>query len=236
MDQPPVIALRGVTKVYSTGSTETRALADVDLEIRRGEYVAIAGPSGSGKTTLLSIIGLIDTPTAGEYLLHGTPAAALSSTARAHMRRHAIGFVFQPFNLIERLSIFENVELPLAYRGLPVSERRRRVRTTLERVGLAHRAESVPAQLSGGQQQRAAIARALVGEPAILLADEPAGQLDSKSGDAVMDLLTDLHRGGATLCVVTHDARHAARANRTVALFDGRCDGGRAATRPHRFD
>ena len=217
----PLIALRGVTKVFFADDVETRALADVDLEIQAGEYVSISGPSGCGKSTLLSIIGLLDTPTSGEYCLKNQPVARLSATERTRTRNREIGFIFQSFNLIGDLTIAENVELPLTYRRMPVADRRTRVQAALERVGLLHRARHLPAQLSGGQQQRVAVARALAGDPAILLADEPTGNLDSRNGEAVMDLLRDLHRGGATVCLVTHDARYASQAQRTIALFDG---------------
>jgi putative ABC transport system ATP-binding protein len=225
MDHQPLIALHGVTKVFLTDEVETRALANIDLEIHAGEYVSISGPSGCGKSTLLSIIGLLDTPSDGEYRLKGEPIAGLSFPARARVRNREIGFIFQNFNLIGDLSVFENVELPLTYRGTAGAERRKRVTDALERVGMAHRAKHLPGQLSGGQQQRVAVARALAGDPAILLADEPTGNLDSKNGEAVMELLGELHRGGATVCIVTHDHRYAAHAQRTIALFDGRAAG-----------
>jgi putative ABC transport system ATP-binding protein len=220
--EQPLIALRAVTKVFLTDDVETHALADIDLEIRAGEYVSISGPSGCGKSTLLSIIGLLDSPSGGEYELHGEPVGRLSPTMRARMRNREIGFIFQSFNLIGDLTVYENVELPLLYRGTGAAERRTRAIAALERVGLMHRASHLPAQLSGGQQQRVAVARALAGSPGILLADEPTGNLDSKHGEAVMTLLHDLHREGATICLVTHDARYAAHAHRTIALFDGR--------------
>jgi putative ABC transport system ATP-binding protein len=217
-----LIRLEGVTKVFFTDELETHALSGVNLEIRRGEYVSIAGPSGCGKSTLLSIIGLLDTPTSGTYLLHSRPVESLKPAERARIRNREIGFVFQAFNLIGDLTVEENVELPLTYRNMPPGERRRRVKDALERVGMSHRMKHFPAQLSGGQQQRVAVARALAGEPAVLLADEPTGNLDSKNGEAVMELLTDLHRGGATICMVTHDPRYADCAQRTLHLFDGR--------------
>ena len=216
-----MIRFENVTKVYYTDDVETHALQEIDLQIQRGEFVSIEGPSGCGKSTLLSILGLLDTPTSGEYFLDGDPVATLTPAQRARIRSRSIGFIFQAFNLINDLTIHENVELPLTYRSLPPAERAERVRDALERVGVAHRAKHYPTQLSGGQQQRVAIARALVGDPLILLADEPTGNLDSKNGEAVMELLRDLHRGGATICMVTHDQRFARYAQRTVLLFDG---------------
>mgnify|MGYP001321681120 CR=1 FL=1 len=218
----PLIKLEGVTKAFYTDEVETHALSGVHLEITRGEYVAIAGPSGCGKSTLLSILGLLDTPTAGTYTLNGHAVADLNLAQRARIRNREVGFIFQSFNLIGDLTVFENVELPLTYRGMAAAERKTRVTAALERVGMAHRAKHLPSQLSGGQQQRVAVARALVGEPAILLADEPTGNLDSRNGEAVMELLTELHRGGATICMVTHDSRFARSADTTVHLFDGR--------------
>ena len=218
----PLITLEGVTKVFFTDEVETHALAGVHLEIRKGEYVSIAGPSGCGKSTLLSILGLLDTPTEGTYVLNGSTVANLSLAERARIRNREVGFIFQSFNLIGDLTVFENVELPLTYRGMRASERKARVTAALERVGMAHRARHLPSQLSGGQQQRVAVARALVGDPAILLADEPTGNLDSRNGEAVMDLLKELHRTGATICMVTHDPRFARHAERTIHLFDGR--------------
>jgi putative ABC transport system ATP-binding protein len=218
----PVISLSGVTKVFFTNEIETHALAGVHLEIRSGEFVSIAGPSGCGKSTLLSILGLLDTPTEGSYLLNGQPAQALSLEARARLRNREIGFIFQSFNLIGDLTVFENVELPLTYRDMPAGERRRRVTEALERVGMAHRAKHLPSQLSGGQQQRVAVARALAGQPSVLLADEPTGNLDSRNGEAVMNLLAELHAGGSTIVMVTHDTRFARQARRTLQLFDGR--------------
>jgi putative ABC transport system ATP-binding protein len=217
-----LIHLEGIEKVYYTDEVETHALADVHLEIAEGEYVSIAGPSGSGKTTLLSILGLIDTPTGGEYTLAGEPVANLSTADRARVRNRQIGFIFQAFNLIGDLTVAENVELPLTYRGMTAEERKKRVQDALERVGMSHRANHYPSQLSGGQQQRVAVARAVAGDPAILLADEPTGNLDSQNSEAVMDLLRELHRGGATICMVTHDPRYARHADRLIDLFDGR--------------
>jgi putative ABC transport system ATP-binding protein len=218
----PLIRLEGVTKVFYTDEVETHALDNINIEILRGEYVSIAGPSGCGKSTLLSILGLLDTPTEGRYTLNGRTATELSLTERARVRNREVGFVFQSFNLIGDLTVFENVELPLTYRGMRPQERKARVAAALERVGMAHRAKHLPSQLSGGQQQRVAVARAVCGEPSILLADEPTGNLDSKNGEAVMELLGELHRGGATICMVTHDARYASHAGRTIHLFDGR--------------
>ena len=217
-----LIRLDGITKVFYTDEMETHALAEVHLEIREGEYVAIGGPSGCGKTTLLSILGLLDTPTGGRYTLAGQPVGSLSAADRARVRNRQIGFIFQAFNLIGDLTVYENVELPLTYRGMPSAERRERVQKALERVGMAHRTKHYPAQLSGGQQQRVAVARAVAGDPLILLADEPTGNLDSQNGEAVMGLLRELHEGGATICMVTHDPRFARHAERTVHLFDGR--------------
>jgi len=216
------IRLEGVTKVFYTDEVETHALSGVHLEIRQGEFVSIAGPSGCGKSTLLSILGLLDVPTGGTYLLDGKPVQALQLAQRARIRNHQIGFIFQSFNLIGDLTVFENVELPLTYRTEPVPDRRTLVQEALDKVGMGHRGKHFPAQLSGGQQQRVAVARALVGRPLILLADEPTGNLDSRNGEAVMELLRDLHRGGATICMVTHDPRFARYADRTVQLFDGR--------------
>ncbi len=218
----PVITLENVAKVFLTDEVETHALAGIDLEIRTGEYVAIAGPSGCGKSTLLSLLGLLDTPTSGSYTLNGRPVQALALAERARIRNREIGFIFQSFNLIGDLSVAENVELPLTYRGMPASERRTRLRSALEKVGMEHRAKHLPSQLSGGQQQRVAVARALAGEPAVLLADEPTGNLDSKNGEAVMELLRELHRCGSTIVMVTHDERFARHADRTVHMFDGR--------------
>jgi len=218
----PLIALAGIKKVFYTDEVETHALSDIQLEIRKGEYLAIAGPSGCGKTTLLSILGLLDTPTEGSYTLDGQPVSRLTASERARVRNRQIGFIFQAFNLIGDLTVYENVELPLTYRGMPAEERRKRVQAALERVGMSHRMKHFPAQLSGGQQQRVAVARAVAGDPAILLADEPTGNLDSTNGEAVMELLRELHQGGATICMVTHDARYARHAERSVHLFDGK--------------
>jgi putative ABC transport system ATP-binding protein len=218
----PLLKLDAVTKVFFTDEVETHALSGVHMEIGKGEYVSIAGPSGCGKSTLLSILGLLDSPTQGSYFLNGRPVADLGPSARARVRNREIGFIFQSFNLIGDLTVFENVELPLTYRGMKSSERRQRVEAALERVGMAHRAKHLPSQLSGGQQQRVAVARAVAGEPLILLADEPTGNLYSKSGEAVMDLLKELHSSGATICMVTHDPRYARHAERSIHLFDGR--------------
>ena len=217
-----LIHLNDVSKVFFTDEVETHALAGVHLEIQSGEYVSIAGPSGCGKSTLLSLLGLLDSPTNGSYVLNGKPVHDLTLAERARIRNREVGFIFQSFNLIGDLTVFENVELPLTYRGMPGAERASRVNEALERVGMAHRSRHLPSQLSGGQQQRVAVARALVGKPSILLADEPTGNLDSRNGDAVMELLRDLHRAGATICMVTHDSRFARHADRTVHLFDGR--------------
>jgi len=218
----PVIRLSGVSKVFLSDEVETHALAGIDLAIEGGEYVSIAGPSGCGKSTLLAILGLLDTPSIGEYHLNGRAVATLPASDRARVRNREIGFIFQSFNLIGDLSVFENVALPLTYRGMPARERSERAHAALERVGLGHRAKHLPSQLSGGQQQRVAVARAVAGDPVILLADEPTGNLDSKSGEAVMALLAELHQAGATLCMVTHDPRYARHAERHIHLFDGR--------------
>ncbi len=217
-----LIKLEGVTKVFYTDEVETHALAGIHLEIKNGEYLAIAGPSGCGKSTLLSILGLLDTPTDGTYMLNGRAVANLTAAERARTRNREIGFIFQSFNLIGDLTVYENVELPLTYRGMKPAERRTRVEEALEKVGMAHRARHLPSQLSGGQQQRVAVARAVAGNPSILLADEPTGNLDSKNGEAVMQLLQELHRGGATIGMVTHDPRYARHADRSIHLFDGR--------------
>src|ERR687894_545647 len=218
----PLIKLDGVKKVFYTDDVETHALDNINLEIDKGEYVSIAGPSGCGKSTLLSILGLLDTPTDGLYSLNEHAATSLKPAQRAHVRNREIGFIFQSFNLIGDLTVYENVELPLTYRGMKASERKERATAALEKVGMAHRAKHLPSQLSGGQQQRVAVGRAVAGQPSILLADEPTGNLDSKNGEAVMDLLRELHRQGATICMVTHDPRYAAHADRSVHLFDGR--------------
>jgi putative ABC transport system ATP-binding protein len=220
--QDALIQLTDVKKIFYTDEVETHALAGVHAEILSGEYVAIMGPSGCGKSTLLSILGLLDTPSAGRYTLNGTPVEDINASTRARIRNKEIGFIFQAFNLIGDLTVFENVELPLTYRdGMPRAERKERVMASLERVGMSHRIKHYPAQLSGGQQQRVSVARALVGQPSILLADEPTGNLDSKNGDAVMKLLDELHSDGATICMVTHDPRFAECAKRRIAMFDG---------------
>jgi putative ABC transport system ATP-binding protein len=217
-----LIQLRGVSKVFYTDEVETHALASINLEIQKGEYVSIAGPSGCGKSTLLSILGLLDTPTDGEYVLNGNSVAKLNLSQRARIRNREVGFIFQAFNLIGDLNVYENVELPLTYRGMPSAERKDKVKAALDRVGMSHRMKHYPSQLSGGQQQRVAVARAVVGDPSILLADEPTGNLDSTNGEAVMDLMAELHGGGATICMVTHDPRYASYAKRHIHLFDGR--------------
>jgi putative ABC transport system ATP-binding protein len=217
-----MIYLDGVTKVFVTDDVETHALAGIHLDIKKGEYLSIAGPSGCGKSTLLAILGLLDSPSDGTYILNGKPVQGLKLSERARIRNREIGFIFQAFNLIGDLTVYENVELPLTYRGMPGAERKKRVHEALERVGMSHRVKHYPSQLSGGQQQRVAVARALGGDPSILLADEPTGNLDSANGEAVMDLLRELHRGGATICMVTHDPRYARYADRNIHLFDGR--------------
>jgi putative ABC transport system ATP-binding protein len=217
-----LITLDAVSKVFTTDEMETHALAGIHLNIRRGEYVAISGPSGCGKSTLLAILGLLDTPSSGNYTLNSTKVEKMKMSERARVRNREIGFIFQAFNLIGDLNVYENVELPLAYRNMPSSERKTLVRDALERVGMSHRVKHYPSQLSGGQQQRVAVARALAGRPSIMLADEPTGNLDSANGEAVMNLLSELHREGATICMVTHDPRYALRADRTITLFDGR--------------
>ncbi len=217
-----IIELKGLKKVFFTDEVETHALADIHLEVKEGEYLAVAGPSGCGKSTLLSILGLLDVPSEGEYRLDGEVATHLTSEQRARLRNQRIGFIFQSFNLIGDLDVAENVELPLTYRKMPRDERKQRVHEALEKVGMLHRMNHYPGQLSGGQQQRVAVARAVAGEPDILLADEPTGNLDSKNGEAVMELLRDLHRAGTTICMVTHDSRFSRYAERTVHLFDGR--------------
>jgi putative ABC transport system ATP-binding protein len=220
-DDKALISLEALSKVFFTEEVETHALSNINLGIKTGEFVSIAGPSGCGKTTLLSILGLLDSPTAGKYVLDGTPVENLTASQRAKIRNQAIGFIFQAFNLIGDLTVFENVELPLTYRGMGGAERKERVQASLERVGMAHRMSHYPSQLSGGQQQRVAVARAIVGKPLILLADEPTGNLDSKNGGAVVDLLKELHAEGATICMVTHDPRYSHIADRAVHLFDG---------------
>jgi putative ABC transport system ATP-binding protein len=217
-----LLRMDGVSKVFLTDEVETHALSGIQTEIKKGEYIAIAGPSGCGKSTLLSIIGLLDTPTTGDYWLNGKSVAKLSASERAQIRNQEVGFIFQAFNLIGDLSVYENVELPLTYRDMKASERRRRVGEALEKVEMVHRMRHYPAQLSGGQQQRVAVARAVAGAPSLLLADEPTGNLDSTNGEAVMNLLREMHRAGSTICMVTHDPRYAAYADRTLKLFDGR--------------
>ena len=217
-----LLTMEGVTKVFTTEEVETHALAGIHKNIKRGEYVSISGPSGCGKSTLLAILGLLDSPSEGKYILNGKPVEGLRMSERARIRNREIGFIFQAFNLIGDLTVYENVELPLTYRGMPSTERKKRVQQALEQVNMSHRMKHYPSQLSGGQQQRVAVARALGGEPSILLADEPTGNLDSANGEQVMELLRELHRGGATICTVTHDARYAKYADRTIRLFDGR--------------
>jgi putative ABC transport system ATP-binding protein len=217
-----LIHLKGVNRVFVTDEVETHALSGIDLDIEKGEYLSISGPSGCGKSTLLAILGLLDSPSDGTYLLKGGPVQDLKMSERARIRNREIGFIFQAFNLIGDLTVYENVELPLTYRGMPSAERKKRVHDALERVGMSHRIKHYPSQLSGGQQQRVAVARALGGDPSILLADEPTGNLDSVNGEAVMELLRELHRGGATICMVTHDPRYALYADRSIKLFDGR--------------
>ena len=218
----PLIRLEKVSKVFVTDEVETHALSGVHIDVAKGEYLSIAGPSGCGKSTLLAILGLLDTPTDGMYYLNGEPVTGLKLSQRARIRNREIGFIFQAFNLIGDLTVYENVELPLTYRGMPSAERKRRVQEALERVGMSHRMKHYPSQLSGGQQQRVAVARALSGDPLILLADEPTGNLDSANGEAVMNLLRELHQAGSTICMVTHDPRYSEFADRTIHLFDGR--------------
>src|SRR5271163_1555172 len=217
-----LIHLQNVAKVFLTEDMETHALVDVHIDIKKGEYVSISGPSGCGKSTLLAILGLLDSPTSGTYVLNGRPVQGLKLSERARIRNREIGFIFQAFNLIGDLNVYENVELPLTYRGMGSADRKKKVHEALERVGMSHRVKHYPSQLSGGQQQRVAVARALGGDPVILLADEPTGNLDSANGEAVMNLLKDLHRNGATICMVTHDPRYAQFADRTIRMFDGR--------------
>jgi len=221
-ENPALIRLNNVTKIFVTDEVETHALSSIDLEIKKGEYLSIAGPSGCGKSTLLAILGLLDSPSDGTYILNGQAVQNLKISERARIRNREIGFIFQAFNLIGDLTVYENVELPLTYRGMSSAERKKRVLDALERVGMQHRMKHYPSQLSGGQQQRVAVARALGGDPSILLADEPTGNLDSTNGEAVMELLRELHRGGATICMVTHDPRYAEYADRTIRLFDGK--------------
>jgi len=217
-----LIVLDGVTKVFVTDEVETHALSGIQLDLKKGEYLSIAGPSGCGKSTLLAILGLLDTPSDGTYTLNSRAVSGLKLSERARIRNREIGFIFQAFNLIGDLTVYENVELPLTYRGMGSAERKKRVQEALERVGMSHRMKHYPSQLSGGQQQRVAVARALGGDPVILLADEPTGNLDSANGEAVMNLLKDLHRNGATICMVTHDPRYAQFADRTIRMFDSR--------------
>ena len=217
----PLLRLENIQKVFLTDEVETHALSGIHMDIQKGEYISIAGPSGCGKSTLLSILGLLDSPTDGDYWLNGKSVAKLSMADRARIRNQEIGFVFQAFNLIGDLSVYENVELPLTYRSMAAADRRKRVEEALERVGMVHRMRHYPSQLSGGQQQRVAVARAVAGNPSVLMADEPTGNLDSTNGEAVMNLLRELHRGGATICMVTHDPRYARYADRTFHLFDG---------------
>jgi putative ABC transport system ATP-binding protein len=217
-----LIHLEDVSKMFVTDDMETHALLSIHLDVRQGEYISISGPSGCGKSTLLAILGLLDSPSGGSYTLNGKSVQGLKLSERARIRNREIGFIFQAFNLIGDLTVYENVELPLTYRGMPGSERKQKVHAALERVGMGHRVKHYPSQLSGGQQQRVAVARALAGDPSILLADEPTGNLDSANGEAVMDLLRELHRGGATICMVTHDPRYARCADRSIHMFDGR--------------
>jgi len=219
---PVLLQMDAIKKVFLTDEVETHALSEIHLQVKQGEWLAIIGPSGSGKTTLLAILGLLDTPSGGQYLLDGKPVGSLTPSEAAHVRNKHIGFIFQSFNLIGDLTVFENVELPLTYRGMPPAERKQRVERALQRVGMSHRSRHMPGQLSGGQQQRVAVARAVAGDPLILLADEPTGNLDSRNGHAVMDLLKELHKGGSTIVMVTHDNNYAKLATRSVTLFDGR--------------
>jgi len=221
-DAGTLIQMGNISKIFYTDEVETHALSGVHLEIRKGEYVTIAGPSGSGKSTLLALIGLLDSPSEGTYVLNTNSVADLDASQRSRIRNREIGFIFQSFNLIGDLNVYENVELPLTYRGMASSERKERVHNALDRVVMNHRTKHYPSQLSGGQQQRVAVARALAGSPSILLADEPTGNLDSRNAEAVMDLLRDLHREGSTICMVTHDPRFARHAERQIHLFDGR--------------
>jgi putative ABC transport system ATP-binding protein len=235
-EMEPLIRLDGVSKIFYTDEVETHALNTVQLQIQRGEYIAIAGPSGCGKTTLLSLLGLLDSPSEGVYSLDGKDVSNLSASERARVRNREIGFIFQAFNLIGDLTVYENVELPLTYRGMSGSERKERVHAALERVGMSHRTKHYPSQLSGGQQQRVAVARAIVGKPLILLADEPTGNLDSKNGEAVMDLLKELHADGATICMVTHDPRYARHAERSIHLFDGQVVRDEDSSKAHELE
>jgi putative ABC transport system ATP-binding protein len=219
---PSLISMQGIAKVFQADDVETHALLDIHLEIAKGDFLSIEGPSGSGKSTLLSIMGLLDEPTSGVYRLHDQVVTSMTPVERAYFRNQQIGFVFQSFNLIGDLTIYENVELPLRYRKMPSNEVRVAVEAALERVGMSHRKNHMPSQLSGGQQQRVAVARAVVGNPALLLADEPTGNLDSKNGEAVMGLLRELHAQGATICMVTHNHEYTRYATRSVHLYDGR--------------
>jgi len=216
-----LIRLDGVSKAFFTDEVETHALSKIHLEIKKGDYVSLGGPSGCGKSTLLSILGLLDSPTEGDYWLNGKSVANLTLSERARIRNREVGFIFQSFNLIGDLTVRENVELPLTYRGVKAAERKRLASEALGRVDMTHRANHLPSQLSGGQQQRVAVARAVAGQPSILLADEPTGNLDSKTGDAVMELLRQLHSDGSTICMVTHDLRYVRYADRSIQLFDG---------------
>ena len=236
VNDKPLLSLTELSKVFYTEEVETHALNNINLSVQSGEFVSIAGPSGCGKTTMLSILGLLDSPTGGKYVLDGEPVENLSASQRAKIRNQAIGFIFQAFNLIGDLTVYENVELPLTYRGMAGGERKERVQAALDRVGMAHRMSHYPSQLSGGQQQRVAVARAIVGRPLILLADEPTGNLDSKNGNAVMELLKELHEEGATICMVTHDPRYAHVADRAVHLFDGRVVSEDDATQAHQLE
>jgi putative ABC transport system ATP-binding protein len=222
MSSQPAVELQNVNKVFVTSEIETHALNDVSLRIERGEFAAVVGPSGGGKSTLLSILGLLDVPTSGKYFLDGRDVDGLDVAERAKIRNREIGFVFQSFNLIGDLSVYENVELPLLYGGMAAAERTERVQSALQRVDMLHRRNHLPSQLSGGQQQRVAIARAICGEPTLLLADEPTGNLDSRNGDAIIDLLAALHASGSTICMVTHDPRYARQAQRRILLLDGK--------------
>ena len=222
MSETALIRLEGVKKVFVTDEIETHALSEIHAVVREGEYVSFSGPSGCGKSTLLSILGLLDTPSGGEYYLKGERVSGLSAYERAKIRNREIGFIFQAFNLIAELTVYENVELPLTYANVPAAERKARVMESLEKVRMSHRIKHYPDQLSGGQQQRVAVARALVGRPSILLVDEPTGNLDSANGEAVMNLMSELHQQGATICMVTHDPRYAAHARRQIHLLDGR--------------
>jgi putative ABC transport system ATP-binding protein len=217
----PFIELGSVSKTYRSNEVETHVLRDITLTVERGEYLAVEGPSGCGKSTLLSIVGLLDVPSRGYYLLNGRGVNDLTSAMRTKLRNREIGFIFQNFNLIGDLNVFENVELPLTYRGLRANERKSRVASVIERLGVGYCAHRFPAQLSGGEQQRVAVARAVVGAPSAILADEPTGNLDSSHGEEVMQLLSDLHRDGSTIILVTHDPRFATCADRVATLLDG---------------